>query len=225
MHRYFTCKDCGRCGFLALKHENFFWGPLEPFRENLPLYSTVFVVLYQNMYCKLDTDDLYQISCYMYHDTNPFIVHASLLRTYMYCTCTHAYHMQQCEWDDHLLVSGSVVVWDWPTELGLGALSILTIVCTALQTHWLDTVIIQIWLTRATIIAQIIWLVLVGWSVKSTCAYMQILFLHCTRTYLLIMSHYLFMQVWLLLLWSSISSDSRKLDLSQCLWWWVQLYT
>ena len=148
--------------------KNFFWGPLEPFRKNLPLYSTVFDVLYQNICIANWTQMTFTRcpSCYMCTCTMTLCIYHDTWHKSIYCACivvthihvhvlhvyTHILHMQQCEWDDHLLVSGSVVVWVWPAELGLGALSIFTIVCTALQTHWLDTVIIQIWLTRATII-------------------------------------------------------------------------
>ncbi len=52
-HRYFTCKSCGGCGFLALNREyynreHFFWGPLKPFLENFPLYGICppFILLY-----------------------------------------------------------------------------------------------------------------------------------------------------------------------------------
>ncbi len=48
-HRYFTCKVCGGCGFLALKRE-YYMRALKPFRENLHprQFPAIIMVLYAN---------------------------------------------------------------------------------------------------------------------------------------------------------------------------------
>ncbi len=84
-HRYFTCKACCGCGLLALKceyynREIFFWGPVEPFRENFicksvifTIYNTCVVHNFLYMYCSCYSIDIYHLTCllYMYRRRKP----------------------------------------------------------------------------------------------------------------------------------------------------------